>query len=154
MPDTRHAMDVIVAIGTPIGAGSRSLIRISGNGVFDTLASVMRGPAASLLGSSTRGIAVGRLDVPLDLGGIASSEKLPVLVAVAPGPASFTGEDVVEMQVPGHPALASTVRDRLIEVFDAAGVPARSAGPGEFSARAFLAGRLAAADATVIALAI
>ena len=154
MPDTRHAMDVIVAIGTPIGAGSRSLIRISGNGVFDTLASVMRGPAASLLGSSTRGLAVGRLRIPLSLGGIASGEDLPVLVAIAPGPASFTGEDVIEMQVPGHPALASTVRDRLIEAFDAAGVPARSAGPGEFSARAFLAGRLDAADATAIALAI
>ena len=160
MPDTRHAMDAIVAVGTPIGAGSRSLVRVSGDGVPSAIATVMHGPAAALLGESRRGIAVGRLRLSLAFDGDAGNADksdpadLPVIVAVAPHPATFTGEDVVEMQVPGNPRLAAMVRDRLVGVLNAAGVPARAAGPGEFSARAFLAGRLGASDATTIALAI
>ena len=148
--------DAIVAIGTPVGSGSRSLIRVSGPAVLPALAAIVTGPAATLLAQSRRGVAIGRLR----FGDEASESEIPaipaipIIMATAPGPGSFTGEDVVELQVPGHPALAGQVRDRLIDALDAAGIPARSAGPGEFSARAFLAGRLDGTAATGIALAI
>jgi len=57
-------------------------------------------------------------------------------VVVLPGPRTFTGEDVAELQVHGSPAVIT----RLIEVSCLLG--ARPALPGEFSRRAFVHGRL------------
>ncbi len=59
------------------------------------------------------------------------------LVIWFPGPASFTGEDVLELQVHGSRAVLTGLLDGL------AGLPGlRPAEPGEFSKRAFLNGRL------------
>ncbi len=59
------------------------------------------------------------------------------LVIWFPGPASFTGEDVLELQVHGSRAVLAGLLDGL------AGRPGlRPAEPGEFSKRAFLNGRL------------
>ncbi|MGB0711921.1 MAG: tRNA uridine-5-carboxymethylaminomethyl(34) synthesis GTPase MnmE [Gammaproteobacteria bacterium] len=62
-----------------------------------------------------------------------------------PGPASFTGEDVVEFQGHGGPV----VLDLLMEAVLMAG--ARAARPGEFSERAFLNGRMDLAQAEAVA---
>jgi tRNA modification GTPase len=59
------------------------------------------------------------------------------LVLFFPGPASFTGEDVVEFQVHGGRAMVAAMLGALVS-FD--GV--RHAEPGEFTRRAFLNGRL------------
>lgn len=67
------------------------------------------------------------------------------LVLHFPGPQSFTGEDVVELQGHGGPL----VLDLLLGSACAAG--ARLARPGEFSERAFLNGRLDLAQAEAIA---
>ena len=73
------------------------------------------------------------------------------LAAIFPGPATFTGEDVLEVEVPGHPTLVQVINDALVEHFDHLPSGARPAGPGEFSARAFLAGRLSPGQASGIA---
>ena len=62
-----------------------------------------------------------------------------------PGPASYTGEDVVEFHVHGSPAVA---RDTLLAAL-AAG--ARLAQPGEFTRRAFEAGKLDLSAAEAVA---
>jgi tRNA modification GTPase len=67
------------------------------------------------------------------------------LVLVFPAPNSFTGEDVVELQGHGGPAVLSA----LLHVACAHG--ARPARPGEFSERAFLNGRLDLAQAEAVA---
>jgi tRNA modification GTPase len=59
------------------------------------------------------------------------------LVLWFPGPASFTGEDVLELQVHGSRAVLAGLLDGLASL---AGL--RPAEPGEFSKRAFLNGRL------------
>jgi len=59
---------------------------------------------------------------------------VPCLVLVMPGPASYTGEDVVELHLPGSPLLLDSVARRL--------EGARLATPGEFTRRAFENGRL------------
>lgn len=59
------------------------------------------------------------------------------LVLYFPGPASFTGEDIVEFQVHGGRAVVAAMLQALVS-FD--GV--RHAEPGEFTRRAFLNGRL------------
>ena len=67
------------------------------------------------------------------------------LVLLFPGPRSFTGEDVVELQAHGSPV----VLQQLVARGCALG--ARAARPGEFSERAFLNGRLDLAQAEAIA---
>lgn len=62
-----------------------------------------------------------------------------------PGPNSFTGEDVLELQGHGGPV----VMDRLLSVVQQLGV--RLARPGEFSERAFLNDKLDLAQAEAIA---
>jgi len=62
-----------------------------------------------------------------------------------PGPASFTGEDVVELQCHGSPV----VIDWLLELSFAHG--ARAASPGEFSMRAFLHDRIDLTQAEAVA---
>jgi len=58
------------------------------------------------------------------------------LVLWFPGPASFTGEDCAELQLHGGPAVIAAVAEALVAL------GARPAGPGEFSRRAFLRGKL------------
>lgn len=73
----------------------------------------------------------------------------PVLVSRFNAPASYTGEDVLEVVMPGNPALA----ERVVSAFAAIhGV--RRAGPGEFTARAYLNGRLTLEQAEGVAASI
>jgi tRNA modification GTPase len=67
------------------------------------------------------------------------------LVIYFPGPASFTGEDVLELQAHG----GSVVMDMLLRRVLALG--ARFANPGEFSQRAFLNNKIDLAQAEAIA---
>lgn len=67
------------------------------------------------------------------------------LLLCFPGPRSFTGEDVVELQAHGSPALLAELVERCIEL------GARHARAGEFSERAFLEGRIDLAQAEAIA---
>src|SRR5207249_3688278 len=67
------------------------------------------------------------------------------LLTYFPAPASYTGEDVVEFSLHGNPVL---VRRLLAEALRHG---ARAAGPGEFSRRAFLLGKLSLAEAESVA---
>lgn len=62
-----------------------------------------------------------------------------------PAPASFTGEEVLELQGHGGPQVLQLVLDRCLEL------GARLAEPGEFSRRAFLNGKIDLAQAEAIA---
>ena len=61
---------------------------------------------------------------------------IPAVLTWFNGPRSYTGQDTAELQLPGHPALL----DRVVRAALAAG--ARAAEAGEFTFRAYLAGRL------------
>lgn len=74
--------------------------------------------------------------------------EVPACVYVFPAGASYTGEEVVELHLPGSPLLADLVLRELL----ARG--ARLAEPGEFTARAFFSGRLDLAEAEGVAAAI
>jgi tRNA modification GTPase len=67
------------------------------------------------------------------------------LLIAFPGPASYTGEDVVELQAHGSPALLRLLLARCVEL------GARQARPGEFTERAFLNERLDLAQAEAVA---
>lgn len=71
---------------------------------------------------------------------------LPVLLMTFVGPRSYTGEDAAELLVPGSIVLLERVLARLASI---PGV--REAGPGEFSARAYLNGKLTLEQAEGVA---
>ena len=67
------------------------------------------------------------------------------LVIYFPGPHSFTGEDVVELQGHGGPVVLSALLERCLEL------GARQAHPGEFTQRAFLNDRMDLLQAEAVA---
>lgn len=67
------------------------------------------------------------------------------LVLWLPGPGSYTGEDCVELHLHGGPAVRAAVTGALVDL------GARPAEPGEFTRRAFLAGRMDLTEAEAVA---
>lgn len=109
------------------------MIRLSGPATAEVLAATVPGAPAA------RGAGAGRLR-------LGAGRDLPVLVMRFAGPASYTGEDAAEILLPGNPHLVERVMDVLLGF---AGV--RRAGPGEFTARAFLNGRMTLDEAEGVA---
>jgi tRNA modification GTPase len=116
--------DTIWAVASPPGSAARGVIRISGPRALAIAGSIVE--SRELPGERRA------LDVRVTVLG----RSVPGLALIMPGPASFTGEDVVELHLPGAPLLLATVGEEL----EACG--ARAATPGEFTRRAFLNGRL------------
>ncbi len=123
-------MDTIAAIAAGGGAPSAiGVIRVSGPDCFAVCGRVFR--AARPFGElEARRMVLGEI---LDREGRVLDRGLAVRF---PGPRSYTGEDSAEFHCHGSPVV---LREALAALF-AAG--ARQAGPGEFTKRAFLNGRL------------
>ena len=138
---------IIAAVSSPFGNSSRGLVRGSGEKLHEITAAIMGGDARQLLEKRRRGVASG--EIQASLGG--SAIRIPCLVLSLPGPGSFTGEDSLEIELPGNPHLLSAVESALIQNANRSGYSAREAGPGEFSARAFLAGRIGLLEAEGVA---
>ncbi len=118
----------IAAIASSAGAGRRAVLRVSGPQAARLGAECCTDAGGDPLEFGERGAREARFD-----DGVGS---LPCLAVWMPGPRSFTAEDVLELHVPGHPALAQGALERVL----AAG--ATLAEPGEFTRRAFENGRI------------
>jgi tRNA modification GTPase len=129
----------IVARASGPGHSPRAIVRLSGPEACAALASL----ATDAGDPAVRGVRRIRMRVEV----CGAPCECPALALVMPGPGSFTGEDCVELVVPGNPALVDAVMEALGRV---PGVVA--AAPGAFMARAHAAGRIALADAERIAL--
>lgn len=121
--------DTIVAVSSPPGRSPRGLIRISGP------------DAKTIITSITDAHPVDRALTCCRL----LEGRLPALLTLFAGPRSYTGQHLAELQVPGNPALL----DRLLHQIIALG--GRLAEPGEFTFRAYLAGKLDLTQAEGIA---
>lgn len=128
--------DTIVAPATPTG-GAIAIVRISGSEAIAVAERLFRG-------RSTLSEATGRT---VHYGSIRDGERLvdEVLVTLFRAPHSYTGEDSVEISCHGSAYIVSEIL-RL-----ALGAGARMASPGEFTLRAFLAGKLDLAQAEAVA---
>jgi tRNA modification GTPase len=119
--------DPIVALATPPGRGALALIRLSGRGAFEIAARVLR----PFRPDSPRCV------VRADVHHPQSGEPIDDVLAVAfPGPASYTGEDMVEISTHG----GLLVPAEVVAACVAAG--ARPAAPGEFTRRAVQNGKM------------
>lgn len=116
--------DTIVAVATPAGRGGVGVVRLSG-------------PEAASIGR-----ALARRANPwparraVRAAVAASALTADALVTFFPGPASYTGEDVVEVSAHGSPVILAAIVRRAVEL------GARPARPGEFTLRAFVRGKL------------
>jgi tRNA modification GTPase len=135
-----HAEDTICAVSTPPGGGGIGIIRISGRDAISVAAGVFQPRSGRPLETaSTHTLHYGRIVVP-GTGEIVDE----ALVSVMRAPATYTREDVVEINCHGG---AMPLRRTLGLVL---GSGARQAEPGEFTRRAFLNGRIDLAQAEAV----
>ena len=131
MPETAVEMDTIAAISTPPGRGGIGIVRLSG-------------PLAKTIGER-----LVRLQQPLEHARARLADVLDstleerdaarideAVVTYFAGPSSYTAEDLIEIAGHGSPVVLDLLLRRAIDF------GARLAEPGEFTQRAFLAGRL------------
>ena len=131
----------VAAIATPNAAGGIGIVRISGGDAL-LVASRVFVPAkdgVSLLDAAGYTMHFGTVVEPAEDGSLSPVDQAVCLVFRAP--ASYTGEDVVELQ--GHGGMF--VMQKILRLVLAAG--AEAAGPGEFTKRAFLNGKLDLSEA-------
>jgi tRNA modification GTPase len=125
--------DTIAAIATAPGRGGIGIVRVSG-------------PGCRTLGEAL----LGRLPAPraAELHRFRDAHGEPIdegLAIFFPAPASFTGEDVLELHGHGGPVVMDLLLRRVLEL------GARSAEAGEFTRRAFLNDKLDLAQAEAVA---
>lgn len=121
----------IVAISTPVGVGGISVIRMSGKD--------SKNIAESVFSSQSK-----KAFVPgfMALGTITAQDfKEKCLAVYFKAPLSYTGEDIVEFQCHGGEKITEGI---LMELVDKGAV---LAGPGEFTKRAFINGKLSLDEA-------
>ncbi|MHA1153706.1 MAG: tRNA uridine-5-carboxymethylaminomethyl(34) synthesis GTPase MnmE, partial [Alphaproteobacteria bacterium] len=122
--------DTIFALSSAPGRAGVAVLRISGPGA---------GPALTALAGACPPARHARLAMLVDPSG-GPGEGAAIdrgLVLWFPGPASFTGEDMAELQVHGGRAVVAAVVAALSALPDL-----RPAEPGEFTRRAFDRGKL------------
>lgn len=134
---TTIGQDTICAVSTPYGVGGIAVIRVSGNDACAIADRIWKGKLLQEVNSHTA-----------HLGYIIDSEGIAIDQAVATvfrAPASFTGENVVEISVHGSKWVQREVLRLLIEN------GARMAHAGEFSRRAYANGKMDLAEVEGVA---
>lgn len=133
--------DTIVALATPAGSGAIAVIRVSGSNAFTIGNAVFRkiqGEVVDFHSFSGRSIQFGKL--------VNAQDTIDeVLVSVFKSPASYTGEDTLEISCHG----SVYIQQQVLQVLQQAG--ARAAEAGEFTLRAFLNGKLDLSQAEAVA---
>jgi len=125
--------DVIAALATASGRSAVGIIRLSGPDLIPFM--------SGLLGRQILPRRAVLTDF-LDADGAAMDSGLALFF---PGPHSYTGEDVLELQAHGGPAVLQVLLRRCVAV------GARLAQPGEFTRRAFLNDKMDLAQAESVA---
>ncbi|HVZ99500.1 MAG TPA: tRNA uridine-5-carboxymethylaminomethyl(34) synthesis GTPase MnmE [Caulobacterales bacterium] len=127
--------DTIVALASGSGRAGVAVIRLSGPQAGDALKALTGAPPPEPRRAERRAFR--------DAAGKALDDGLALWF---PGPASFTGEDVVELHAHGGPAVILGLTEACL------GLPGvRPAAPGEFTRRAFENGKLDLAEAEGLA---
>lgn len=131
-------MHTIVAISTPYGTGGIAVVRLSGSEAIEIADRAWCGKSLVSVPSHTAHLGV----ITADDSGTRLDQAVATLFRA---PNSFTGEDTVEFSIHGSKWIQRHVVERLVSL---GAVPA---GPGEFTQRAFMNGRIDLAQAEGVA---
>ena len=132
--------DPIIARASAAGCGGIGIVRLSGSRMS------MEQVVAGLFQNKTLKPRHAHLLAVNDASGNLIDQAIVIYYR---GPSSYTGEDVLEIQAHGGPAVLQMIIDRCLEIGRSIGL--RQAQPGEFSQRAFLNGRMDLAQAEGVA---
>jgi tRNA modification GTPase len=135
------ATDTIVAIATPPGRGGIGVVRLSGADAHV----IARGLIAHREPLEPRHATFTKVRLRPDPTAAAATPIDHVIATFFPAPASYTGDDVVELSAHGSPVVLRAIVASALEL------GARLAEPGEFTLRAFLNGRLDLMQAEAVA---
>lgn len=122
-----HLDDTIVALASAAGPGARAVVRLSGPEALRIIQAVFT--ASGEFDPASRRLIAGSIRLP------ALTAPLPADLLWWPAPRTYTGQPMAEL----HLVSSSPLVELLIAALLDAG--ARAAGPGEFTLRAFLAGK-------------
>ena len=123
------ATETIAAISTPPGEGAIALVRISGPAAVSIAEKIFRGKKRpSRFASHIQYFG----DIVTESGGLIDE----VMMSIHRAPASYTGEDIVEISCHGGTLVTAKVLEACLHA------DARGARPGEFTERAFLNGKM------------
>jgi tRNA modification GTPase len=125
--------DTIVAAASPPGRGGVGVVRVSGPKAPEIAATLVGDLPVARHATLSRFL--DRSGNPIDIG----------IALFFPGPQSYTGEHVLELQGHGGPVIVEQLVERCIEL------GARRARPGEFTERAFLNDKIDLAQAEAVA---
>lgn len=131
--------DTIAAIATPLGPGGIGIVRVSGPSVVEIYHRIFR-PTHT----TDRQVISHRLTYGWVFDPSTGEDVDEAMAVVMKSPASYTREDVLEIQCHSSPALLH----KVLEICLANG--ARLAEPGEFTMRAFLNGRIDLSQAEAV----
>ena len=123
--------DTIAAIASPPGGAARGIVRLSGPNVRECVEAVFQSDADSPTSAVDRPVAVAGSLRPAGL-----NSPMPCDLFLWPDGRSYTGQPVAEIHTLGSPPLLEAVLQTVCRA------GARLAQPGEFTLRAFLAGRI------------
>jgi len=130
----KHLEDTICAPATSVGSGAISIIRVSGKDALeftDSVISFKDGSARSSQGYTIKYGIIPGVD--------------EVLVSIFRSPHSYTGEDSVEISCHASRFIVSKILELLVKA------GCRMAEPGEFTRRAFIAGKMDLAQSEAVA---
>jgi tRNA modification GTPase len=127
--------DTIVALSTAPGAGGRAIVRLSGPSALGIAFTLFK-PTDPNTQYSVRGAPTERRRCEGFLHLPELQPSIPASVFAWPGPKTYTGQHMAEIHLLGCPPLVDQLVASLLNT------GARAAQPGEFTMRAFLAGKL------------
>lgn len=128
-------VDTIVAVSTPPGRGAIGVVRASGPDALTMVGQLCPSTHGWTPRHAVHTFFCTPEGTPLD----------EVVVTYFQSPHSYTGEDMVEISCHGNPVIL----DNVVEAMMVLGI--RAAEPGEFTLRAFLAGRIDLTQAEAVA---
>jgi tRNA modification GTPase len=133
---TAMMVDTIAAIATPTGRGGIGIVRISGSRAFAIALSLFRSRRIAGRSFDPDRIISHHLYYGTIINPDTQAVLDEVLIAFMKAPHSYTREDVVEIQAHSGYAVLNAILSAVLQA------GARAAGPGEFTRRAFLSGRI------------
>jgi len=123
----------IAALASPAGGAQRGIVRISGDSVRPILTDWFE-PDDVAAWDNPQSARAYKGSLRLDDDGL--NCRVPVRVLYWPNRRSYTGQPLLELHLPGSPPLLEVILEHVYRR------GARAARPGEFTMRAFLAGKL------------
>ncbi|MCH7555960.1 MAG: 50S ribosome-binding GTPase [Planctomycetes bacterium] len=138
--------DTIVAVSSPT-SDKRVIVRITGPETIETCKQIFNSPITNHRLHKFRWINTDKSVKSLIIGGICGVDaelKIDAQLYLFLSPHSYTGDDLAEIHIHTNPAVTEVLIGNLL------GKGLRMAGPGEFTARAYLNGKIDLAQAEAV----